>query len=132
MAAAAGTAAAPVGASPLEVPARLPLRNDDTRLVYLSVSSLALFWRCPVRWRRRYLERQREPKSGPMLIGKAVGGTVAANFAARIAGESPSARDADDLCRAEFEERLGQAGTDLGEDEPACCASSRARRCAPT
>ncbi len=118
MAAASGAADVAVGASPLEVPARLPLRSDDTRLMYLSVSSLALFWRCPERWRRRYLERQREPQSGPMLVGKAVGGTIAAYFGARIAGESLSARDADDLCRAEFDERLGQAGTHLGEDDP--------------
>jgi hypothetical protein len=68
----------------LAVPARLPLRSDDTRLMQLSVSSLALFWRCPERWRRRYLER--EPQSGPMLIGKAVGATIAAYFGARMAG----------------------------------------------
>ena len=118
MAATIGTAAAPAGTSPLEVPARLPLRSDDTRLMYLSVSSLALFWRCPERWRRPYLKRQREPQNGPMLVGKAVGATIAAHFAARIVGESLSATDADDLCAAEFDERLGQAGTDLREDDP--------------
>jgi RecB family exonuclease len=112
---AASSKAVPEG---LQIPARLPLRSDDTRLMYLSVSSLALFWRCPERWRRRYLEREREPQSGPMVIGKAVGGTITAYFAARIAGESLSTRDADDLCRAEFDERLGQAGTKLGEDDP--------------
>jgi hypothetical protein len=52
-----------------------------------------------------------------MVVGKAVGGTIA-YFAARIAGEPVSAADADDLCRAEFDERLGQAGTGLGEDDP--------------
>jgi hypothetical protein len=36
-----------------------------------------------------------------------------------MAGESQSARDADDLCRAEFDERLGQTGTDLGAGDPA-------------
>jgi hypothetical protein len=118
MGAASTEAAAPTAAPGLQVPARLPLRADDTRLIYLSVSSLALFWRCPERWRRRYLEREREPQRGPMVIGKAVGGTIAAYFTARIAGESLSASDADDLCRAEFDERLGQPGTDLGEDDP--------------
>jgi hypothetical protein len=102
----------------LVVPRRLPLRSDDTRLMQLSVSSLALFWRCPERWRRRYLEREREPQTGPMLVGKAVGATVGAYFAARMAGEDLSAADADDLCRAEFDERLGQAGTELAGDEP--------------
>jgi len=99
------------------VPRRLPLRSDDTRLMQLSISSLALFWRCPERWRRRYLEREGEPQSGPMLVGKAVGGAIAAYFAARMAGESLSVGDADDLCRAEFDERLGQAGTELAGDD---------------
>jgi hypothetical protein len=37
----------------LPVPARLPLRSDDTRLMTMSISSMALLWRCPERWRRR-------------------------------------------------------------------------------
>jgi hypothetical protein len=41
--------------------------------MHQSISSLALFWRCPERWRRRYLEGMREPASGPMIVGKAVG-----------------------------------------------------------
>ena len=53
-----------------------------------------------------------------MLIGKAVGATIAAYFAARMQGEALSAEDADDLCGAEFDERVGQAGTQLGDDEP--------------
>jgi RecB family exonuclease len=114
-AATSGTAAPAAG---LEIPARLPLRNDDSRLMYLSVSSLALFWRCPERWRRRYLERQREPQNGPMLVGKAVGAAITAHFAARIAGEALSIREADDLCAAEFDERVGQPLTDFGRDDP--------------
>ena len=35
-----------------------------------------------------------------------------------MAAERQSAADADDLCRAEFDERLGQAGTELGERYP--------------
>jgi RecB family exonuclease len=106
-------------ASPLRIPARLPLRNDDTRLMYLSVSSLALFWRCPERWRRRYLERQREPQTGAMVVGQAVGATMAGYFASKMAGEALSATDADDLCAAEFDERAAQPLTDFGQDEPA-------------
>jgi len=67
-------------------------------LMYLSVSSLALFWRSPERWRRRYLGRQREPQTGAMVVGKAVGATIAAHFAGRLAREALSAREADDLC----------------------------------
>jgi hypothetical protein len=102
----------------LEVPKRLPLRSDGTRLVTLSASSLALFWRCPERWRRRYIEREREPQTGAMIIGASVGATVAAYFGARMRGEGLSAEDADDLCGAEFDERALQPQTDLGEDDP--------------
>jgi RecB family exonuclease len=118
MAAAGRQPTATVGASPLEVPARLPLRSDDTRLMYLSVSSLALFSRCPERWRRRYLERQPEPQRGAMVVGKAVGATIAAHFAAKMAGEALSAGEADDLCAAEFDERAAQPLTDFGQDNP--------------
>ena len=109
---------------PRRVPGRsrcrccLPLRSDDTRLMTLSVSSLALFWRCPERWRRRYLEREREPQTGAMVIGKAVGATLAAYFAARMAGEPLSEQDADDLLGAEFDESAGRPDTDFGQDEP--------------
>src|SRR5919202_7043825 len=119
MAAAGRQAVATVDASPLEVPARLPLRSDDTRLMYLSVSSLALFWRCPERWRRRYLERQPEPQIGAMVVGKAVGAAIAAYFAARMAGEVLSEMEADDLCLAEFDERAAQPLTDFGQEGPA-------------
>jgi RecB family exonuclease len=110
---------APVGTSAREVPVRLPLRNDGTRLMYLSVSSLALFWRCPERWRRRYLERQPEPQTGAMVVGKAVGATIAAHFTAQMAGEALSATEVDDLCAAEFDERAAQPLTDFGHDDPA-------------
>lgn len=105
--------------APLQIPARLPLRADDTRLMALSVSSLALFWRCRERWRRRYLLREREPQSGAMAVGKAVGATITAHFAARMAGESLPGRETDDLVVAELDERLGQPLTDLGTDDPA-------------
>jgi RecB family exonuclease len=102
----------------LEVPTRLPLRSDDTRLMYLSVSSLALFWRCPERWRRRYLERQREPQTGAMVVGKAVGAVITAHYAARMAGERLSVADCDDLVVAEFEECAARPLTDFGQEDP--------------
>ena len=102
----------------LEVPVLLPLRSDDTRLMQLSVSSLALFWRCPERWRLRYIERKREPQTGAMVIGRSVGATLAAYFAARMAGEPLSGQDADDLLAAEFDESAGRSDTDFGQDEP--------------
>ena len=81
----------------LAVPARLPVRS-------LSHSSLSLFWRCPERWRRRYVERMREPSGGPALLGRALGAALTAHFAAQIAGEALSLRDTDDLYLAEFDD----------------------------
>jgi hypothetical protein len=54
-----------------------------------------------------------------MVVGKAVGATITAHFAARMAGEALSTSEADDLCKAEFDERAAQPLTDFGEDDPA-------------
>ncbi|MBA2580300.1 MAG: PD-(D/E)XK nuclease family protein [Thermoleophilaceae bacterium] len=84
-------------ADSLAVPAHLPVSS-------LSHSSLSLFWRCPERWRRRYVERVREPSGGPALLGRALGAALTAHFAARIAGQALSLRDTDDLYLAEFDD----------------------------
>jgi PD-(D/E)XK nuclease superfamily len=113
-----GAAAVVAAAAPASVPARLPLRCDGTRLMVLSASSLRLFWRCPERWRRRYLERERQPQTGPMLVGSAVGAAATAHFAARMAGEPLSAGATDDILVAEFDERVERPRTSLGEHDP--------------
>jgi PD-(D/E)XK nuclease superfamily len=102
----------------LTYPARLPLRSDGSRLMTLSVSSLRLFWRCPERWRRRYLAREPEPRSGAMIAGAAAGAVATAWYAARMRGVALSAADADDLVKAEFAERAGQPRVDFGHDTP--------------
>jgi len=79
------------------VPAHLPVSQ-------LSHSSLSLLWRCPERWRRRYVLRERESVGGRAVIGKAVGAALTARFAAQIAGHSLSLTDADDLYLAEFDD----------------------------
>jgi hypothetical protein len=114
-----GSAAVVEAAAPLVVPRRLPLRSDGTRLMTLSASSLALFWGCPERWRRRHLERRREPRSGPMVVGGAVGAAITAHYAARLAGERLSRTDADDLLGAEFDDRAAHRLTRFGDDDPA-------------
>ncbi len=110
-------AAAPVGRS-AEIPTYLPTRCDGSRLMALSVSSLALFWRCPERWRRRYIGQEREPQNGPMVVGKAVGGAITQHYAAQIAGACLSGRDVDDICLAEFDESAARPTMDFGTDEP--------------
>jgi hypothetical protein len=93
---------------PLAVPPSLPVRQ-------LSHSSLALFWRCPERWRRRYLEREREPLGAPAALGGAVGAAVAAHLAARLRGEHLSLLDIDDLFCAEWAQRVPTARLGAGE-----------------
>lgn len=107
------------GGGGLVVPRRLPVRSNGTRLETLSISSLALFWRCPERWRRRYLEREREPQSGAMIVGKAVGAAVTQHYSAQIASQSLSAVDVDDICGAEFDESALRPEAEFGEDDPA-------------
>jgi hypothetical protein len=99
-------------------PTRLPLRADGSRLMTLSVSSLRLFWKCPERWRRRYLAREREPTSGAMVAGSSVGAAAIAWYAARLRGEALSAADADDLAKAEFAERAARPLVDFGHEAP--------------
>lgn len=106
-------------AQPLAVPAELPLRSDGSRLMQLSASSVGLFWRCPERWRRRYLAREREPMTGRMLVGRAVGAAATAHFAARIRGETLSIADCDDLLVVEFDDALLGPNVDLEGDDPA-------------
>lgn len=38
---------------------------------HLSVSSVALFARCPLQWKQRYVDRLAQPSNPPMLFGKA-------------------------------------------------------------
>ena len=45
-----------------------------------------------------------EPSGGAALVGKALGAALTAYFAARIAGQALSLRDADDLYLAEFDD----------------------------
>jgi hypothetical protein len=97
-----------IAPDPLAVPAALPVRQ-------LSHSSLALFWRCPERWRRRYLEREREPLGAPAALGGAVGAALAAHLAAKLRGKTLSLLDTDDLFCAEWAQRAPAARLGKGE-----------------
>jgi hypothetical protein len=117
-AAAAGDRVREAGAQPsLLVPRLLPERHDGSRLRTLSVSSLKLLERCPERFRRRYLCGEREPASGAMLVGRAVGQAVTAYYAAGIEhGKRLSESEADDVLSDGFEE--GAVGTEFADDDP--------------
>jgi hypothetical protein len=93
---------------PLAVPTTLPVRH-------LSHSSLALFWRCPERWRRRYVLGEHEPLGAPAALGGAVGAALAAHLAARQRGQRLSLADTDDLFCAEWAQRAPTARFAAGE-----------------
>jgi len=92
------------------VPVHLPVRH-------LSVSSLQRFWRCPEDWRRHYLERDREPRSGAMVLGSAVGEAVAHHFSARLAGAPLKHTEARDSYHHAFD--LAQPGARFDGDTDA-------------
>ena len=56
-----------------------------------------------------------EPSGGAALVGKALGAALTAYFAARIAGQALSLRDADDIYLAEFDDGTPTAFFKLNE-----------------
>ena len=84
----------------LEIPTRLPVEN-------LSVSSVNTYLKCPMRWKRRYVDREYEPPGGAMILGSAVGAAEGHAYQAQIDGaERPSTEDVLDLFAEEFDERV--------------------------
>lgn len=54
---------------------------------HLSHSSLDLFARCPMAWKRRYVDKIQDPASGAMTAGGAAGYALAQHFARIIRGD---------------------------------------------
>lgn len=63
----------------LEVPRKLPIDH-------LSHSSLRMYYQCPMKWYKRYIEMEYEPTNSRMLIGKAVGGGASAGYVSKRDG----------------------------------------------
>jgi hypothetical protein len=85
----------------------------------LSLSSIKLFQQCPIRWRRRYLEREYEPASGKMVLGSAAGAAESQHFSLVIeTGEGLSVDDVLDEFSSEWEERIGREEVVFGSDKP--------------
>jgi hypothetical protein len=87
----------------------------------LSVSSIRELRKCPERWRRRYVERQTSPPSGPMFAGSAAGAAANATDHHYIEkGEFLPADDALDVFSDEWDERLEREGedTEWGDEKP--------------
>lgn len=51
---------------------------------HLSISSITTFLKCPERWRRRYIEAEYEPSTGPSVVGAAVHRTTGRSYQRRI------------------------------------------------
>lgn len=84
------------GSRPATVPVRLPV-------AHLSVSSLQRFWRCPEDWRRHYILGHRDPATGAMALGGAVGAAIAHHFSARRDGTRLTATHARDSFQHAFD-----------------------------
>lgn len=50
----------------------------------LSVSSLQQLWKCPLRWKRRYIDNEWEPASPAMISGRATGAAASTNYQQKI------------------------------------------------
>lgn len=96
----------------LEIPTRLPVEH-------LSVSSIRLYLQCPEKWRRRYILREYEPPTGPMILGSSVGAAAAQADHAQIdTGERLPVDDVVDLFADEWEDRVQRKEVDWRDDKP--------------
>lgn len=86
---------------------------------HLSKSSIQLYLQCPEKWRRRYIERDREPIGVPMLLGGAVGAAEIANYQQKISsGVDLSLGDVLDLYAGEVDERVDTEDVDWQAEKP--------------
>lgn len=98
--------------STLEIPARLPVEN-------FSVSSINTYLKCPLKWKRRYVDREYEPPSGAMILGSSVGAAEGHAYQTQVDEQPrPSTEDVLDLFAAEFDERTGREEVDWGQEKP--------------
>jgi len=95
-----------------EPPVSLPVPN-------LSLSSVNLLRRCPEKWRRKYLENQYEPPSGPMIVGSAAGAAENRSFQQKItSGEDLAEADVLDAYADEWHERASNETVAWGDQKP--------------
>lgn len=105
----------------IEIPSALPIGS-------LSLSSMTLLRKCPLKWKRRYLDGEYEPPSGPMILGSAVGAAEATNYQLKIdTGEDLSHDDVLDAFADEWNERVRRDPVQWGSDKPDDIRSSGQR-----
>ena len=87
----------------------------------LSVSAIRTLRKCPESWRRRYIDTEYSPPSGPMLAGSAAGAAAnACDYRFIEEGDFLSAEDTLDVFSDEWDEREEREGKDAdwGEEKP--------------
>jgi hypothetical protein len=95
-----------------DIPRSLPVEH-------LSVSSVNAYLRCPLKWKRRYIDREYEPPSGNMILGSAVGAAEAQSDQQQIdAGERLASADVLDAFSDEWEDRSTREEIDWGDNKP--------------
>lgn len=86
----------------LEIPTKLPVDH-------LSVSSVNAYLKCPLKWKRRYIDRAYEPPAGPMILGSSVGAAEAHAYQEQIdTGQRPATEAVLDLFADEWEDRTSR------------------------
>lgn len=89
---------------------------DSLPVAYLSVSSLNLYSRCPMAWKRRYIDKVAEAPSGKMVLGGAAGASLAQYYGRRIEAASLSTDDVVDEFATEWDDRTGREEVIWGSD----------------
>lgn len=90
----------------------------------LSVSSLNLYARCPLAWKRRYIDKEPDRPTGKMIVGSAVGASLAQYYGWRLEGRTLRTDDVLDEFADEFAAR-GEEDPDWG-DSPGALKDSGA------
>lgn len=92
----------------LVVPTRLPTRADGSRLEVLSASSISLLYRCPELWRRRYMERVKDPATERMHMGSSVDAAITGYYRAALVGHQATEKEVLDWFNTSWQEREAQ------------------------
>jgi len=96
----------------IEIPATLPVGA-------LSLSSIALLRKCPLKWKRRYIDRVDERPTAKMTLGSAFGAAEATNFQLKIeSGEDLAEADVLDVFADEWRERTRREDIDYEGEKP--------------
>ncbi len=96
----------------LEIPTSLPVD-------YLSASAVNTYLRCPLKWKRRYVDREYEPPGGAMILGSAVHAAEAHADTVQIeTGSRPASTDVQDVFSDEWEDRSQREEVAWGFDTP--------------